>query len=874
VQDDGSLEVHTDATLRVDQRQQLGVRNKFDTPTKDTQAANKAYVDDAIASIVTGSAWQSVSKLPEARTNLGGSAYVVVGQSSNFHYFGALTDLDNLAGVGPNGLQLATGYYWVLRQQVIVANESGGTRTVEVRLVQDQGGALVTLTSLETAIGNNAVRTINLETVSSGGDDVYLEVAALAGNNDGISIDSARLHAQLLELRNDPDIAGSLPPPLGITASFSAESLTAVAWTDDVAFLQTSVGDADTFTWTFDEWGPTYLDYSGAVGSLVSHRFMDGGTHTVELTASGPSGSDTATVDVVVQDVVETQNLLTTDAGAPADYTDFNNWGTTGTLSKTVTTSTIAAPDGTLTAQDIAVTGSGQWYVSVPHIHTGMPLNTVTFSWYIYTPTNTVAGRIYQAGAGAAEELIAWNHDSSGITSFSSVTAGSEPYSAEKNVYFEPVGDTGWVKISITRTQFIDTTIQYWRFDPVSGQTYTLWNPTLRYGDWVARGKNWLPTTDIIGSWLQGNLDDIQLSSEAAPDGTLSAVDVYPTVGSIGTVSFNQLTSAYGWPDDARYTWEFYIKHPLPVSSPTCYFNCTVDSTGGDEQWWPIIAQDGGFTGGIARNVTSGPGYSIADDAEAVAIGTDGWWRYRFSMQQFDTAATIFQIQTSIALRVGATGQKITIWNPRLTVGNPADARGYFVSGPQNLLGDGSDYTGGYWAKDASVTITANAQVAPNGRLEADDITRAVNADDFRAYAVNLGTVITGGLVRYTFYVKPPSGLGSPTEQIEFNLADYPYTGFKEAVYVYLDYSTPATPAVSSVTSITTGGPGYTVNDVAITPISNGWSRIDIDLFDYGSNAEVVYVRHFGRDTANSGSAYTVSYWGSEVTTITPKTPV
>ena len=406
---------------------------------------------------------------------------------------------------------------------------------------------------------------------------------------------------------------------------------------------------------------------------------------------------------LTVDDGVE--NLLgsVSNTSVSGSLLDISNWQGSGW---TASTSAIAAPDGTLTATDLTTAGSfsltakltestaSTWELGSSYVEAA----TVTASIYIYKPSVTAAFNfiVFTGTPSSPVERINIKFDSSlQIIFFLSTTTGANPYTAERNLWIEDIGSTGWARITVSLHDF-DSSSQELYFWPLysSGASVTAWSPELRYGDWVSRGKNWLTTTDIIGSWLKGNLDDIQLSSEAAPDGTLSAVDVYPTVGSIGTVSLNQLTSTYGWPDDARYTWEFYIKHPLPVSSPTCYFNSTVDSTGGDEQWWPIIAQDGGFTGGTARNVTSGPGYSIADDAEAVAIGTDGWWRYRFSMQQFDTAATIFQIQTSIALRVGATGQKITIWNPRLTVGNPADARGYFVSGPQNLLGDGSDYSG------------------------------------------------------------------------------------------------------------------------------------------------------------------------------------
>jgi len=696
VQDDGSLEVHTDATLRVDQRQQLGVRNKFDTPTKDTQAANKAYVDDAIASIVTGSAWQSVTMLPEERTNLGGSDYVVVGQTSSVHYFGALTDLDNLAGVGPNGLQLATGYYWVLRQQVLVGNQSGSTRTVQVRLVQDQGGSIVTLTSFETAIGNGLLRTINLETISSGGDDVYLEVGTTSVTNIGIVIDSARLHAQLLELRNDPDITGSLPPPLGITASFSAESLTAIAWTDDVAFLQTSLGDADTFTWTFDEWGPTYLDYSGAYGSLVSHRFMDGGTHTVELTASGPSGSDTATVDVVVQDVFETQNLLRT-----VSVEDFSDFTTNGTVS----TSSIAAPDGTLTAQDIAYTVTGATYIQKTAADYGSVWKLGagwSSSFYFYQPT--LPGNvqfdtyIYNSGGTQINNFRTTINPDGSLRSFGGTAVYGPAFTSERNLDLRKIGDTGWYQVTVFIGDYgvaADKFLFIRLVNQTAGGTYTYWNPTLRYGDWVARGKNWHPLPNI-GDWYIDPVSTLERSALPAPDGTLSAWQQQrDDTSNSALYTQNQPIPTTG----GTWTWEIWVNHSNAkwTTQGNLYMYMNAGSVG-TERVRVGLNQAGGANG-ISVYATSGPGYTLADNVDQQQIGAEGWWRYRITLTDYSATSTTVANYVYVQDAASAPA-RITLWGNRLTVGNPADARGYFVSGPQNLLGDGSDYSG--WTAGAN----------------------------------------------------------------------------------------------------------------------------------------------------------------------------
>jgi hypothetical protein len=701
----GRAQVRKDKTIEVDSRNRHRVAAdnlRFATPVDGSQAATKDYVDGAIDSIVTGSAWQSVSKLPEARTNLGGTGYVVVDQSSNFHYLGAFADLDNLAGVGPNGLQLATGYYWVLRQQVIVGNSSGGTRTVQVRLQQDQGGSIITLTMFSTDIGNGAVRTINLETISSGGDDVYLEVGATSATNAGIVIDSARLHAQLLELRNDPDIAGSLPPPLGITASFSAESLTAVAWTDDVAFLQTSVGDADTFTWTFDEWGPTYLTYSGAYGSLVSNRFMDGGTHTVQLTASGPSGSDTATVDVVVQDVVETQNILA--SVGILDATGFDDLPA-NVASQSV--SSIAAPDGTLTAiETVATSPTVQPVIRALLFKTTGTYTQIGDLWqdglawtcaiYAYMGQANAERITLQVRtlttAGVSSDVVTVVVVDGSVLSFSSNSTGSVAYSAERNARVEAVGDTGWYRIEVTLQDYARTCdriyLEIYGTSSSAYDRYITWNPTLRYGDWVSRGKNWGASDPRDFAFTP----DTALSSIVAPDGTLSAVDITYTSSPYQGIWREQITA--GIPGSGLYVWSFYIRETdyatgtagLNENRLNLRFELFVGST-------PVVSRRSDL------NLLSG---SVALDSPAnftvaniEAVGSDGWHKVTVGYSYDGSSGAISTAYIGIYHPyLPNPTQTHTVWNPRLTVGNPADMLDYFVSGPQNLLGDGSDYSG------------------------------------------------------------------------------------------------------------------------------------------------------------------------------------
>ena len=585
-------------------------------------------------------------------------------------------------------------------------------------------------------------------------------------------------------------------------------------------------------------------------------------------------------------DHVSSQQLLTVDDGVEnilnsvgifdaADFDDLPN----NVASEAI--SAIAAPDGTLTAiETVSTSPTVQHNVSVLAFETTGTYTQLGSLWkdgvawtgsvYVYMgqPNAARMAVVLQVRdtAGVAQDSVSVTIVDGSVNSVSTISSGSVAYSEERNVDLSPIGNSGWYRCSITIQDHTVTCDRiYFYLYGTSGSSYDrfiTWSPALRYGDWVARGKNWLTNGDegpALEDWDRIG-STLERSTVAALDGTLSAWDL--TSGNAS--AFLRQENISGLPDGGRFQFTLYFYGIDSASASTLRLQVWQRNSGGSlsEYMRGYVNVDPDLlTLSVDNVITSGPGYTT-DFLSVEAVGNN-WFKWTVTWQDYGNDYNYAQFELSYY-----GSDPVTIWNPRLTVGNPADARGYFVSGPQNLLGDGSDYTSGYWTKDASVTISANAQVAPNGRLEADDITRAVDADDFRVFPAILGSLITGKQVRYVFYVKPPSGLGDPTEQIELYLADDPFTTIYERVVFNLDYSSPAVPVVGSFSSTTTGGPGYTANDVTITPISNGWSRIQVDLFDYSGTAERVVVRHFGRFAANGGSAYTVSYWGSEVTTL------
>jgi len=162
-------------------------------------------------------------------------------------------------------------------------------------------------------------------------------------------------------------------------------------------------------------------------------------------------------------------------------------------------------------------------------------------------------------------------------------------------------------------------------------------------------------------------------------------------------------------------------------------------------------------------------------------------------------------------------------------------------------------------------TVTTNQIVAPNGRLEADTIS---HTDQYTYVKLEKSGALTGGeTISYHWYFKVDSGLAAGTgETITFSIKDSGGTVVEEINWTvaYDD----ATPTVA-LGSTTTAGSGYTTAALEYVAISNDWVRCSITLTDFGSTGQDVAVTHTGEPGATSaGTAYDVTLWGSEVTTL------
>jgi hypothetical protein len=670
----------------------------------------------------------------------------------------------------------------------------------------------------------------------------------------------------------------------GVSVSSFSSVSTGPSYTSANAFRATRVAGTDWYRVSL-----RIADYSGAANRFAiqfwyRYPFLNTEASFTYWKAELRYGNHiTGQQLLTVDDGVE--NLLTTDAGASADYTDFGNYAPGGGV-PVITTSAIAAPDGTLTATHITNTAQLTAMVSTPSDGNWLDDASWTVRIYFYYPS-MLSGQLYRtwirseaAGGSTALEQsfvqLGTTGSTPSIAAYSGTTSGSEPYSQEKNVDLKAIGDTGWYRLDLSINAANSPASAEIVYVPLQGNSslaeFVFWNPTLRYGDWVSRGKNRVTSgEDLLDpDWTHTNAT-VTRSDEVTPAGTRSAVLVVPDAGSR---FLNQ--------DGPKQQWEVpsVITDPCRVTLSAYYKDAGLGFAAlglSNSAGYLATAQIDLATG------AAGPVGTHPDPASDLTIDFEdvgsGWKKCSFSMTlpigatymrnaHFTGSSNQDSDNSPFYSKITADGTNgVHIWGAKVTVGNPADARGYFVSGPQNLLGDGSDYSG--WSTGTApqdVTVTTNQLVAPNGRLEADTITHT-QGDNTYHYDTAASVLSGGETVSYHWYFKVDSTLAAGAgETVQFSIKNSGGTVIEQINWAvaYDD----ATPTVA-LGSTTTAGSGYTTDALEYVAISNDWVRCSITLTDFGSTGQDVEVYHYGLDGATSaGATYDVTLWGSEITTI------
>lgn len=294
VQDDGSLEVHTDGTLRVDQRQQLGLRNKFDTPTKGTEAANKDYVDAQVAGVsLLGDSEYVVGNASTGTAAT--TAWVPIDQSFLYQHNNTVSPSVSSAvyaqvthtGTGDECVYLYPGYVYALALSVRCY-----TQSFYINVSYAGTDSATTWSSdsrSERFASSNVDLTVYAILDNTAGAYTYIVPRFRRYNTGTANLSTSRMHIRRLQLHYEGGYEAAASPglPDAPVADFEADS-TSVARRAYILFGNTTTGTVTSYAWTFGD-GTTSTDES------PSKAYASAGTYTVALTATGPGGNDTET---------------------------------------------------------------------------------------------------------------------------------------------------------------------------------------------------------------------------------------------------------------------------------------------------------------------------------------------------------------------------------------------------------------------------------------------------------------------------------------------------------------------------------------------------------------------------------------------------
>ena len=180
------------------------------------------------------------------------------------------------------------------------------------------------------------------------------------------------------------------------------------------------------------------------------------------------------------------------------------------------------------------------------------------------------------------------------------------------------------------------------------------------------------------------------------------------------------------------------------------------------------------------------------------------------------------------------TGQSLVTFT-RASSGTYVGSDGLIKTATTNLLLGSEEFDNAYWTKNNSCTITANADVAPNGTITADQF----NGAALSSTGVYTFPATTSSLV-YTFsvYVKNVSNATT----LRLGVESSPVNAF-----VTFNATTGAiTSAAANVTSS------------SVSNVGNGWYRVALTYTSTGTSAGVVIY-------SMSGSATTWLTWGAQL---------
>jgi len=301
----GRQALRHDASIRTNQRSQFQVNAdalRFSTPVEGAQAATKDYVDSQITDSGSGTAVRTQYNFSTFALTLSTSYAIVRTVSSEPEL-----DLDNLLSTGTDGILAATGHYYLATFHCQVVNAFAGQ--VETNFIMYTPADATYTVPLQHCVRPFTIqRRVASGTGNEGVQDLYfgclvnlsnyplvasreVYVAALGGS--AVVVRRPYLRLERLHPYDQSDVTASLPAA-GPLVEFVA-SATNVATRTNINFTDLSIGEVDTWAWTFGD-GTTSTQQNPQKAYTVA------GTYTVSLEAgtSGSTNTETKTSYITV----------------------------------------------------------------------------------------------------------------------------------------------------------------------------------------------------------------------------------------------------------------------------------------------------------------------------------------------------------------------------------------------------------------------------------------------------------------------------------------------------------------------------------------------------------------------------------------------
>jgi hypothetical protein len=543
-----------------------------------------------------------------------------------------------------------------------------------------------------------------------------------------------------------------------------------------------------------------------------------------------------------------------------------------------VTANTTAAPDGSVTADQVTVTTA-----SFPNINQSAGTlaatqHTVSFfvkagtsNWMALQLSDGVAnanGRYFDASSAAVGGGV-------GLSSGSAVTVASSTATSVGN---------GWVRCSITFNISNATTYAVVLYivdgnnstSVTNGRTISFWGAQLAVGPYAL---DYTPTTsaavygprfDYDGSSVtavQPIARNLLLYSEEFDNAywtkTRSSITTNAATAPDGTVTADKLV------EDSSNNSHIVSSTSVASLTSTAYTG-SVYIKAGERTFSQVQVIMGGVNTYAIVNLSNGAIGTVTGDGSFSAVNVgNGWYRISVTFTTSSIASgQLFVYPASSATTFAYQGDGnsgVFIWGAQIELGNTATD--YMVSGATNgfravpvvtggatprgllieeqrtnLLTYSEQFDNAAWTKSNS-TITANSVAAPDGTVTADTLVEDTSTGAHQitqAYVAASGTVVT-----FSVYVKQSQ---RSWMRITVNTA----SGANASAY--FDVSAGTVGAVGGGTA-------------SITPVGNGWFRCSVTGTLTTTNPTLAILLANG----NNGQSYTgdgtsgIYIWGAQL---------